>query len=149
MAELFRPRQILPADDDPDDNLLYRDALEEIYLPSLLTTVRDGEQLIGLLMEMQPLPDILFLDLNMPKKNGLDCLKSIRQIKLLRQLPVIIFSTSFEPIVVDQLYDNGARYYIRKPNDYSELKQVIVGVLTLTISGPNAQPSRNQFELLS
>jgi CheY-like chemotaxis protein len=126
-------RQILLADDDKDDSMLFQDALDEIPLSTHLTTVFNGEQLIEYLNKTEEqLPDILFLDLNMPRKNGFACLSEIRRTEKLKLLPVIIFSTSYEPEIVNLLYKNGAQFYIRKPNNFTQLKKLIHLALTLT-----------------
>ena len=148
MAGLIHPIHIILADDDPDDVLLFREALEEIHLPLLLTIVSDGEQLITLLKELQPLPDILFLDLNMPKKNGFDCLSAIKQMATLHRLPVVIFSTSHEITMINQLYLKGAHFYIQKPTDFTILRNVIQQAITLATNKNNKQPPRDKFELL-
>jgi CheY-like chemotaxis protein len=123
---------ILLADDDEDDCFLFGEALEEILIPTKLTTVRNGEQLLHLLESTKEvLPHVLFLDLNMPRKNGLQCLHEIKQSEKLKSLKVIIFSTSFQQEVADQLFTNGAMHYIRKPSDFSQLKEVILQVLMI------------------
>ena len=86
---------ILLADDDKDDCMLFKDALEELPLSTSLAIVHNGEQLMHFLnTQMATPPNVLFLDLNMPRKNGLECLTEIKLNKNLAQLPVIIFSTS-------------------------------------------------------
>ena len=123
---------ILLADDDTDDCIFFKEALEELLLSTHLTTVHDGEQLMQLLTnETNELPHVLFLDLNMPRKNGFECLSEIKLNKKLKQLPVIIFSTSFEQEVVNLLYKNGAQYFIRKPSEFSQFKKIIQQTLTL------------------
>src|SRR5580698_1127062 len=95
---------IMLADDDPDDRYFFEEALRDFPLPTQLTVVHDGEQLIQLLTnEVNELPHILFLDLNMPRKNGFECLSEIKTSEKLKQLPVIVFSTSFEQEVVNML----------------------------------------------
>jgi CheY-like chemotaxis protein len=124
---------ILLADDDKDDRKLFKDILDELPLSTDLTIVFNGEQLMQLLHERaELLPDVLFLDLNMPRKNGFDCLKEIKQSEKLKLLTVIVFSTSYDPELVNQLYRNGAQYYIRKPNSYAKLKNDILHALNLT-----------------
>jgi len=140
---------ILLADDDKDDCILFKDALEEVPLSTNLTTIHDGEKLMKLLRSTRELPDVLFLDLNMPRKNGFECLSEIRRHKNLRHLPVIIFSTSFDQEIVKLLYKNGAHYYIRKPNDFERLKQVIHDALRSAIRTKLLQPSLEDFVLLS
>ena len=138
---------ILLADDDGDDCLLFQDAFDELDLSAALTTVHNGEQLMQLLLNSPELPDILFLDLNMPRKNGFECLSEIKQNEKLKQLPVIIFSTSFEPDIVDLLHKNGAQHYICKPNEYGILLKVIHQVVTITPRLNFNLPSIDEFVL--
>jgi CheY-like chemotaxis protein len=138
---------ILLADDDKDDNILFQDVLEEVILTTQLTTVNNGEQLMQLLNEKEELPDILFLDLNMPRKNGFECLSEIKRSERLKHIPVIIFSTSYEPETVNLLYNKGAQYYIRKPNDFAQFKKIIYQALTLTGQTDISQPPREMFVL--
>jgi CheY-like chemotaxis protein len=149
---LVHTRHILLADDDKDDGILFQEILDEIPLSTQLTTVYNGEQLMKLLNEKEPLPDILFLDLNMPRKNGLECLKEIRLTEKLKGLPVIIFSTSYESEIVNRLYKNGAQYYIRKPTDFTQFKKVIYQALILTaqtviLESPPPPRGKNLFYL--
>lgn len=113
---------ILLADDDADDCFLFKEALSELPVSAKLTMVHNGEQLMLLLNNQETEHDILFLDLNMPRKNGFDCLAEIRKNKKLDGLAVIPISTSFEQDMVAQLYKSGAQYYIRKPTEFSQLK---------------------------
>ena len=146
---------LLLADDDKDDRLFFKAALEEMPVSTHLTTVHDGEQLMQLLTkETNELPHVLFLDLNMPRKNGFECLLEIKLNKKLKQLPVIIFSTSFEQEVVNLLYKNGAQYFMRKPAEFSQLKKLIQQALTLIAqdlfigkAGNISQPTRENFVL--
>jgi CheY-like chemotaxis protein len=115
---------ILLADDDIDDCVLFEDALTELSIVTALATVTDGEQLMRKLSE-DWLPDLLFLDLNMPRKNGFECLKDLKANDKTRSVPVIIISTSFNLEVVKLLYETGARCYIRKPDEFEILKALI------------------------
>src|SRR5687767_4454358 len=120
MSISLSTRYILLADDDKDDSMLFQDILDELPLSTHLTAVFNGEQLMQLLNNTkEQLPDILFLDLNMPRKNGFDCLLEIRQTERLQLLPVIIYSTSYEPEIVNLLHKYGAQFYIRKPNNFT------------------------------
>jgi CheY-like chemotaxis protein len=138
-------RFIFLADDDEDDRFLFQEALNEIQLPTQLTTVRDGEQLMEIL-NAQVLPDILFLDLNMPRKDGFQCLIEIRKNDKLKQLPVVIFSTSYQPDAVTKLYENGAQYYIRKPSNFEHFKKVIRHAIILVTTVIH-RPSLEEFVL--
>jgi len=139
---------ILLCDDDSDDCYFFSEALEKIFLSTKLTAVHDGEQLMQLLTnETNDLPHVLFLDLNMPRKNGFECLIEIKHNKKLKQLPVIIFSTSFDEEVANLLYKNGAQYFIRKPSEIPQLQKVILQALTLLSKKNNSQPDRDDFVL--
>jgi CheY-like chemotaxis protein len=129
--------RILLADDDKDDRFLFREALSELSIHTQLETVHDGEQLMAYLHENQDrLPDVLFLDLNMPKKNGFECLTEIKTTDKLMELPVVMFSTSYprdahyESDIIKTLYSIGASEYLRKPSGFSELKEAIQNILT-------------------
>ena len=143
-------RHILLADDDKDDSILFQEILEELPLSTHLTKVSNGEQLMQFLNETKDqLPDVLFLDLNMPRKNGYDCLSEIKGSEKLKSLSVIIFSTAFEPQVISLLYEKGAQYYIRKPNNYWQLKNLIHQALILTETTNIDYPLQEKFELSS
>ena len=143
---------VLLADDDTDDCHFFKEALEELKLAIKLTTVHDGEKLMTWLENRvteggyPPLPNVLFLDLNMPRKNGFECLHEIKSSERLKQLPVIILSTSFEEGVVNLLYASGAQYFLRKPTDFSLFKKAIQQtVIISTAQQETQQPTRAQF----
>ena len=140
---------ILLADDDTDDCIFFKEAVEELQLPTKLSSLHDGEQLMQHLNnETNKLPDVLFLDLNMPRKNGFECLSEIKLDQRLKQVPVIIFSTSFEQEVVNLLYKNGAEYFIRKPSEFSQFKKIIhQTIITLIVPQKKAQRTRENFVL--
>ena len=126
----------------------FEKALREISITTQLTSVSDGERLMDHLSKnLGKLPDVLFLDLNMPRKSGFECLSEIKLIDKLKDLPVIIFSTSLNMEVVDLLYQKGAHYYIRKPGEYDKLKKVILEAITLTSKNKLTQPTRDKFIL--
>lgn len=141
------PVKVLLADDDRDDRFFFNNALSTLSISSELTTVEDGEQLMKYLSKnSSQLPDVLFLDLNMPRKNGAECLAEIKKNKKLQQLPVIIYSTSLHDVVADELYNQGAHYYIRK-TDLAELAKVLHRVLTMMTEKKFVHPSRSEFVL--
>ena len=139
---------ILLADDDTDDCMFFKEALKELYLPTDLTAVNDGEQLMQLLTnDTTELPHVIFLDLNMPRKNGFECLSEIKLNAKLNGIPVIIFSTSFEHETVNQLHKSGAMYYIRKPSQFSQFKSLIQQSLEFIAQSITEQPDRDNFVL--
>ena len=123
---------ILYAEDDADDRSFFEKALKEIPIVTHLTTVYDGDELMNYLTNnYEQLPDVLFLDLSMPRKTGFECLGEIKEDKKLKDLPVVIFtipfgrSIEFEKTMMNSLCGMGAHEYISKPNNLEQLKQVI------------------------
>jgi CheY-like chemotaxis protein len=138
--------KLLLADDDKDDRFFFRKALEQVPVVTHLTTVNDGERLMDYFAKnSKHLPDVLFLDLNMPRKNGVECLVEIKLNEKLKQIPVIVYSTALPDETANVLYRNGAHYYMHKC-DFSELVVRINGVLALLAENP-AQPGRDKFIL--
>ena len=124
--------EILLADDELADCLLFKEALEELPVSAHLTTVYNGEQLMEEITKKgKKLPDVLFLDLNMPRKDGFASLGEIKRSTFLQDLPVIIFSTTSELESVKRVFRDAAHYYICKPVDFLQLKKVIYEALTL------------------
>ncbi len=126
------PLNILLADDDMDDRIFFEKALKEIPVSTMLRTVNNGEELMDYLTKnINLLPDVLFLDLSMPRKTGFECLAEIKENEKLKMLPVVMFTTSFtrgidlEENLKNTLTRMGARDYIRKPGDFEEYKSVI------------------------
>ena len=144
---LSRSLFLLLADDDADDCLLFREALAEIPIESQLVTVPDGVSLMAYLRSTGKLPDVLYLDLNMPRKGGLECLAEIKEHPSLGSIPVIVFSTTNHSETVDRLYDLGAQFYIQKPAEFHKLRNIISKSLTLLFKDPQRKPARDQFVL--
>jgi FixJ family two-component response regulator len=113
----------------------------------LLYTFESDKTLYLLNDPTKELPGVLFLDLNMPRKNGFDCLLEIKASEKLKRLPVVIFSTSSDPAIVSLLFKNGAQHYIRKPNNFKHLKNLIYQALILTEDLPVVIPEREHFVL--
>lgn len=117
---------ILLADDDIDDCHFFKEALEALPINTKLKTVHDGDQLMNYLTANEDhLPHVLFLDINMPRKNGFECLSEIKQDPKLKDLPVVMFSTSNEQNKIDILLKTGADIYIKKPSNFAQLVQII------------------------
>lgn len=123
---------IVLADDDKDDCSFFEKALKEISIDTNLTIVHDGEKLMNYLYgNSEHLPDVLFLDLSMPRKNGIECLSEIKESTQLKDLLIVMFSTSFpqernyEENIISLLLKLGAHDYIRKSSDLEQLRKVI------------------------
>lgn len=127
------PIVILMADDDADDRMLTRDALEESRVLNDLRFVEDGEELMDYLtrkgkysnVEDSPRPGLILLDLNMPKKDGREALKEIKADPNLRRIPVVIMTTSKAEEDVFRSYDFGASSFITKPVTFDRLVELM------------------------
>ena len=117
---------ILLADDDIDDCLLFEEAMRKISSSAVLSVVHDGEELILYLQNTsRPLPYVIFLDLNMPRKDGYRSLVEIKNTPRLKDITVIIISTSSDQKIIDQVKAQGALYYFRKPPDFVTLRNML------------------------
>lgn len=142
---------ILLADDDKDDRLFFENALKEITIPTQLKIVNDGEELMDYLgKSLEHLPDILFLDLSMPRKTGYECLSEIKENIKLKDIHVVVFSTSYsrdkvyELNLANRLFEIGAQNYIRKPGDFKQLRNIIELSLTKLLELHSSQNSRKK-----
>ena len=115
---------IVLADDDPDDQALVREALEEAGLPTELRSVADGLELLDYLRS-QPAPDLVLLDLNMPRMSGHEVLEEIRKDEKLRTIPVVVLSTSNRDDDVLRTYALGGNSFITKPPSFPGLVEVM------------------------
>jgi two-component system, response regulator len=125
-----RPTMILMADDDADDRLLAQDALTESKISTELRFVENGEELMDYLRRKgkfaaSPRPDVILLDLNMPKKDGREALREIKASRELRRIPVVVLTTSQVDTDVGQIYDLGANSFITKPVSFDALVNVM------------------------
>src|SRR5436190_395702 len=110
------PINIFYADDDDDDRELFKSALNDACITSKLSTFEDGCQLMQHLAEMnQNHPDVIFLDINMPYKNGKCCLKEIRSNHQLNEVPVVMFTTASDQKDIEETFAGGANLYVSKP----------------------------------
>jgi CheY-like chemotaxis protein len=146
------PLNILLADDDMDDRFFFSKALDEIPVNTKLSTVNNGELLMEYLTNNEDnLPDVLFLDLSMPRKTGFECLAEIKENKKLADITVIMFTTSFtrsmdlEDNLKTTLIRMGAADYIRKPGDFDEYKLIIQEVINSLIE--KRKPTKTEIKL--
>lgn len=124
---------ILMADDDEDDRLMCKDALEEARVANRLFFVKDGEELMSYLyhrdeytdIKKSPRPGLILLDLNMPKKDGREALKEIKEDPSLRQIPIVVMTTSKAEEDIYRTYDLGVNSFITKPVSFESLVDVM------------------------
>lgn len=117
------------ADDDDDDAGFFEEAISEVPVAKFIRA-RDGIELMELLGQPNANPDIIFLDINMPRKNGFQCLDDIRAGKKSKELPVVVFSTSSASDVVNRMFNSGANAFIVKPTDFNKWKLLIEKAIT-------------------
>lgn len=126
------PIIILMADDDDDDYILTKKALDESHLLNDLFRVRDGEELLsylhrrdGYTEENAPRPGVILLDLNMPRMDGREALKAIKEDEALRNIPIVVFTTSKAEEDIYKTYQLGVNSFITKPVTFDNLAQVM------------------------
>lgn len=123
--------RILVAEDDADDKMLLQYAMEENKVTNPITYVSNGQELIDLLAEntgkdgIHNINAIILLDLNMPKMDGREALKRIKEHETWRNIPVVVFSTSTSEIDINASYVLGASSYIAKPSGFQNMVEVV------------------------
>lgn len=125
------PINILLADDDDDDRRLFNEMIEKTDADISLATVKNGFQLMHALSEAEWLPDVIFLDLNMPYKSGADCLSEIRADNRLKDIPIVIFSTSGSKKDINETYNKGANLFVCKPVNFEVQKKIFKKILSI------------------
>jgi CheY-like chemotaxis protein len=142
------PIYILLADDDEDDRLFFKEAFESIRIKTIVKTVNDGVELMNYLAQNKnKLPHILFLDLNMPLKSGMECLLEIKKMDHLRDIAIAIYSTSASEQDIEDTFVNGANVYIKKPHDFTTLKKLLEEVVTVNWHYQTSGLNRDSFLL--
>jgi CheY-like chemotaxis protein len=121
---------VLLADDDADDRMIFLEAFRELKLDVEVNTVRNGRETIDFLKHADRLPDILFLDLNMPVMNGKECLKVIKKDPRYENICIAIYSTSSNEEDIEETLVLGAHVYVKKPSDFEQLKQILYKIIS-------------------
>ena len=123
---------VLLTDDNVNEHFFFNHCAKNISDKIQIISLNSGKALMDYLEnEDNPLPDILFLDVNMPLKNGNDCLADIRAKHRYDTLPVVMYSTSDSTDDVEKAFELGANIYVKKPVGIDELKQVLLKVFTI------------------
>jgi len=134
------------ADDDEDDRTLFKEAIDEIPIETKLSLFNHGQELMDhLSLPNIILPHLVFLDLNMPIKNGMQCLQEIRKNPMLDQVAVAIYSTSSSEKDIESTFIHGANVYINKPNNFYNLKDVIERVLQVNWQYQTSNLNKDNF----
>lgn len=123
---------IILADDDEDDRLFFTDAFDELKINTKVNTFEDGVELMNYLnKEDALLPNVLFLDLNMPKKSGIECLVEIKASLKMSGIAIVIYSTSASEEDIEKTFVLGANIYIKKPDSFIKLKKALSEVVSI------------------
>ena len=137
---------LLLADDDSDDCLFFEEAFTELAPGSTILVKKDGEEVLNYLFHPQSiLPDIIFLDLNMPFIDGVKCLEEIRKNNKLANIFIVMNSTTASHKEIDLSYDKGANLFLIKPNSFLELKKSIEAIINLDFQEMILNRRRDQF----
>lgn len=150
MSDLGNAITLLMAEDDPDDRLMIKEAWEENLLANDLHFVEDGEELMEYLQHRGKYangvdtsrPSLILLDLNMPKKDGREALKEIKADPNLRQIPVVVLTTSSAEEDIVRSYDLGANSYITKPVTFKALIEVLRTLRTYWVETVELPPQK-------
>lgn len=137
---------VLLADDDKDDLDDFMEAFNSLQLNIEVLAVKNGIDLMEYLNDPSTkIPDLVFLDLNISKKSGLECLIEIRKVKQLKNLTIVIYSTSSTEKDVEDAFVNGANVYIKKPAHFTVLKKLLSQVLTINWQYHTSGLNRDNF----
>lgn len=133
----YKRMKILMVDDDADDRDIIRFSMESINASDTIGFAEDGEQALTILQDddiaLSPVPQLIVLDLNMPRMNGTETLRSLKQDERLKNIPVIIYSTSINPFEKEKCMELGAHSFITKPISYQESLEIANAFLRFII----------------
>ena len=138
--------KIILVDDDEDDYVFFQQILDFQTFNTTLHRVSNGDELMQTLNKNDNLPNIIFLDMKLPGKSGLEILELLKADIKLSEIIVAIYSTSYVESIAQNLYDKGAEFYIQKPICFKDMKRVIESALsTISSSSNNYVRSRESF----
>ncbi|MDT4805281.1 hypothetical protein D3C87_143070 [compost metagenome] len=140
--------KICLVDDDKDDRETFQDAFNELNSDSVLMTFKNGLEAIDYLNTIEDVPDIIFLDLNMPIMGGLETLREIRKNERYKLLSVVIYSTSSSEKDIEETLVAGANIYITKPTNFRVLKDTLTKVMKMNWQYRASELDKNNFVLV-
>jgi CheY-like chemotaxis protein len=136
--------KILLVEDDLDDQQTFAEVIQKLELPAHLAFARDAIELFGHL-DKDPHVDLIFQDINMPLKNGKQCLKELKSDKRYCHIPVIIYTVSASELDIDEVYENGAHYYVIKPYAYINFMEAMKKVFSIDWTTHQPVPAKKDF----
>jgi CheY-like chemotaxis protein len=126
------PYLILLADDDLSDQEIFKNALKSAKFKSKVNILNNGVELINYLNSKNNLPDVIFLDINMPLKNGLECLQEIRSEERFKELIIVMFSNTTSQQKIVESFEKGANVYLSKSHSKEKLHKAIQKIIMYT-----------------
>ncbi|WP_336515081.1 response regulator [Pollutibacter soli] len=138
-----RPTHLLLADDDNDDYEIFKVVVNDIPVATILSRVEDGEKLMEFLKN--EVPDILFLDIGMPCKDGRTCIKQLRADSRYDFLPIIVYTSFVQKNEIEYFFRQGANLYLEKPIFYEDLKQLLEEILATNWKHEISYPPMDSF----
>jgi DNA-binding response OmpR family regulator len=145
---MVNPIKILLADDNTNEYIFFKHALSKASIPTHIYPLKGGIQVLQYLADPNSaLTDIFFLDINMPMKNGKECLAAIRENEKFAHLPVVMYSTSDTKSDIDESYELGADLYLIKPAELDDLKIMLSHVIEKYTKNELKRPERSSFTL--
>lgn len=127
---MSKPHLILVVDDDHEDVEIFKEALHDIDPYITCITAINGNDALDVLSLLETYPDYIFLDLNMPCLNGKQCLSKIKTLEHLKNIPVIIYSTSKAVSDIEEVKALGAAYFLTKPTKFEDIKEAIAYIIS-------------------
>jgi CheY-like chemotaxis protein len=137
---------ILMADDDKDEFYLLQEAAQKACEDLKVSYAANWLELLRFILKT--LPDILFIDLNMPVKNGLECLQQLREDRKYDKIPIIIYSNAISKTDIEKAYKNGANYFIIKPDAIEDISNMIKKICSLGKEALLSIPPREEFVII-
>jgi CheY-like chemotaxis protein len=138
-------KDVIIAEDDADDLLIFELAIKDTQVPVAIRHAENGDVLFVLLKDR--VPELLFLDIHMPCKDGISCIREIRQSKDYDDLPIIMFSSDVYKKTVEECFRNGANFYLVKPTSFTGLSEKLKKILSLDWEGNMHYPPLANFLL--
>jgi CheY-like chemotaxis protein len=125
-------KKLFIIDDDAEDQEIFMEALKEVDASIVCYSATSGDEAIHTLQEeMLFYPDLIFLDMNMPKLNGKQVLRELKKVRSLNRIPVIMYSTSFAPRDIEEIKKLGAVHHLLKPSRFEDLCQALKTILVI------------------
>jgi CheY-like chemotaxis protein len=141
-----KPLKVMLAEDDVEDQEIFGEALENLNTDTELTVVSNGQELVNTLKDPeQENPDIIFLDINMPVKDGKEALAEIKKDKELETIPTVMLSTSDNPHEIKESFQAGASLFVTKPTSFNNLVRLLKKVFSFHWAGVLLRPLWQRF----